>query len=112
VDANFSEEPTASLSKVRDGLKIFLRNVGTAYKQRFSTFLNSRHTAQGAKIVKAHNQFLRRVFIIEKTGNKVMFKSSTAKILIILLRLESVAYRIIWCENAEIYDMVPVYLTS
>jgi hypothetical protein len=62
---------------------------------RFSTevpltqrLLNSRHTKQGAKIVKAHHQFLRRDFIIKIMSINILFKSSIAKILIIVLFLK------------------------
>jgi indole-3-glycerol phosphate synthase len=54
-------------------------------RQSFSNFFNSWHTEQSAKTVKAHHQFLRRDFIIKKTNIKNAFKSSIAKILIIVL---------------------------
>jgi hypothetical protein len=37
---------------------------------------------------KAHHQFLRRDFTIKKMSNKIVFKSSVAKILIIVLFLK------------------------
>jgi hypothetical protein len=63
--------------------------VVNAIDHSFSTIFNPRHVEKGAKIVKAHHQFLRRVFIIKKTSNKIVFKSSIAKILITVLFLKN-----------------------
>jgi hypothetical protein len=53
----------------------------------FSNFLNSRHTEKRTKIFKAEYQFLRRELIIKIPSNKIVFRSSITKILIILLFL-------------------------
>jgi hypothetical protein len=55
-------------------------------RRDFFNHFKSWHTEKGAKIVKAHHQFLRKDFIIKKkTSNKIVFKSSVAKFLITVL---------------------------
>jgi FtsH-binding integral membrane protein len=43
-------------------------------EQRFSTFFNSLHTVQGAKIVKAQHRFLRRVISLKRRLLKLCLK--------------------------------------
>jgi hypothetical protein len=45
-------------------------------RQSSSTFFNSRHTEQGAKIAKARHEFFMERFLSLKTSNKFVFKSS------------------------------------
>jgi hypothetical protein len=44
----------------------------------FKTLFYFRHTELGAKIIKAHHQFLER-FYHQKTSNRIVFESSIAK---------------------------------
>jgi hypothetical protein len=56
--------------------------VFNVHSRVLQTFFNSRHIKNGAKIVKVHQQFLRRDFIVKKRAIRLLLK-----VLIILLFL-------------------------